>query len=39
MENEKKYFEELLTKSSIEMNDEAKGKMLVSVFYQFDLTD
>jgi len=28
MENEKKYFEELLTKSSIEMNDEAKGKML-----------
>ena len=28
MENEKKYFEELLTKSSIEVNDEAKGKML-----------
>lgn len=28
MGNEKKYFEELLTKSSIEMNDEAKGKML-----------
>lgn len=28
MKNEKKYFEELLTKSSIEVNDEAKGKML-----------
>lgn len=28
MENEKKYFEELLTKSSIEVNDEAKSKML-----------
>lgn len=28
MENEKKYFEELLTKSSIEVNDETKGKML-----------
>ena len=28
MENEKKYFEELLTKSSIKVNDEAKGKML-----------
>ena len=28
MENEKKYFEELLTKSSIEVNDEVKGKML-----------
>lgn len=28
MENEKKYFEELLIKSSIEVNDEAKGKML-----------
>ena len=28
MENEKKYFEELLKKSSIEVNDEAKGKML-----------
>ena len=28
MENEKKYFEELLTKSSVEVNDEAKGKML-----------
>lgn len=28
MENKKKYFEELLTKSSIEVNDEAKGKML-----------
>lgn len=28
MGNEKKYFEELLTKSSIEVNDEAKGKML-----------
>lgn len=28
MENEKKYFEELLTKSSIEVNAEAKGKML-----------
>ena len=28
MENEKKYFEELLTKSSIEVNDEAKGKIL-----------
>lgn len=28
MENEKKYFEELLTKSSIEVNDEAKGKMM-----------
>ena len=28
MENEKKYFEELLIKSSIEVNDETKGKML-----------
>ena len=28
MGNEKKYFEELLTKSSIEVNDEAKSKML-----------
>lgn len=28
MGNEKKYFEELLIKSSIEVNDEAKGKML-----------
>lgn len=28
MGNEKKYFEELLTKSSIEVNDETKGKML-----------
>lgn len=28
MENEKKYFEELLTKSSIEVNDEVKSKML-----------
>lgn len=28
MGNEKKYFEELLTKLSIEVNDEAKGKML-----------
>ena len=28
IENDKKYFEELLTKSSIEVNDEAKGKML-----------